>query len=135
MKTWTDKQTELLCNLWNLNKTSGEIADAFNFTRSKVMGKIYRLQKAGVLELKGQDYIKSTPYTGTVVKKLSQRNAVSLLKGLIKLEDLKSNQCRYPYGDPQDDNFAFCGKPTIKDKSFCEKCYAVVYQPPKKGKK
>jgi hypothetical protein len=36
----------------------------------------------------------------------------------IKLKDIKLGECRWPYGDPFDGTFAFCGRPTHK-RGYC----------------
>lgn len=37
-----------------------------------------------------------------------------------KMEDLKSNMCRWPFGDPrQKDKFHFCGAPRDGASAYC----------------
>jgi hypothetical protein len=46
---------------------------------------------------------------------------------------LASDACRWPYGDPRDRNFRFCGKPTVTG-SYCGYHHAVAYLPPRPGR-
>ncbi len=39
---------------------------------------------------------------------------------IITMEDLKSGMCRWPVGDPKDDDFHFCGKPGEPGISYCQ---------------
>ncbi len=36
------------------------------------------------------------------------------------LQALKRNECRWPYGDPRQKDFHFCGKPRMADRPYCE---------------
>lgn len=54
----------------------------------------------------------------------------------IPLEDrksvlmLKENDCRWPIGDPQHDDFHFCGHPKREGLPYCEFHARKAYQPP-----
>lgn len=39
--------------------------------------------------------------------------------GSMKLEDLDAQACRWPFGDPRDKDFGFCGKTKHGDTSYC----------------
>jgi len=49
-----------------------------------------------------------------------------------KVVALASDACHWPYGDPRDRNFRFCGKPTVKG-SYCERHRARAYLAPRTG--
>jgi GcrA cell cycle regulator len=44
----------------------------------------------------------------------------------ISLEDLKRDQCRWPIGDPKNDDFGFCGAKK-SGKVYCKKHNAIAY--------
>lgn len=52
------------------------------------------------------------------------------------IEELKSGMCRWPFGNPQDDSFHFCGHRTDPESSYCgthtEKAKASYRKPKKK---
>lgn len=37
----------------------------------------------------------------------------------IKLEDLKGRMCRWPHGDPKDEDFHFCGEQSEEGRVYC----------------
>ena len=54
-------------------------------------------------------------------------------KGNLSLTELDNHTCRWPIGDPKDDNFHFCGKKVRLGQTYCEEHSAVAYVKP--GKK
>ena len=49
--------------------------------------------------------------------------------GLADLEEV--NCCRWPIGDPTDEDFAYCGLETAKGRSYCAGHCRMAYRPPK----
>ncbi|MEO1493713.1 MAG: GcrA family cell cycle regulator [Pseudomonadota bacterium] len=47
----------------------------------------------------------------------------------VSLLDLTERTCKWPIGDPTDENFAFCGLPCVPGKPYCENHVAVAFQP------
>lgn len=54
-------------------------------------------------------------------------------KEFLSLTDLDNHTCRWPIGDPKDDNFHFCGKKVRLGQTYCEEHATVAYVKP--GKK
>lgn len=54
-------------------------------------------------------------------------------KEFLSLTDLDNHTCRWPVGDPKDDNFHFCGKKVRLGQTYCEEHAAIAYVKP--GKK
>ena len=54
-------------------------------------------------------------------------------KEFLSLTDLDNHTCRWPIGDPKDDNFHFCGKKVRLGQTYCEEHAAIAYVKP--GKK
>lgn len=52
----------------------------------------------------------------------------------VHLLDLNENTCRWPIGDPQDENFHFCGCQKTNG-AFCEHHAHIAYQPISRRKK
>ena len=50
-----------------------------------------------------------------------------------QLEELEDGVCRYPIGHPDEKDFYFCGRTSLKDFSYCKLHLLYAYQP--KGKK
>ena len=57
-----------------------------------------------------------------------------LIQHALQLASLKPNQCRWPIGDPDSENFHFCGETVCSGKPYCyEHCrQAYQFTPPKK---
>src|SRR5688572_13019033 len=53
----------------------------------------------------------------------------------VALLDLKENMCRWPIGDPQDDNFHFCGHTKVQGISYCEHHAQKAFQPAARRRK
>lgn len=47
----------------------------------------------------------------------------------VKLQDLSSSSCRWPIGDPQHEDFGFCGKNKVAGLPYCERHCRRAYQP------
>lgn len=54
-------------------------------------------------------------------------------KEFFSLTDLDNHTCRWPIGDPKDENFHFCGKKVRLGQTYCEEHAAIAYVKP--GKK
>lgn len=57
-----------------------------------------------------------------------------IIQHSLEMANLKPNQCRWPIGDPDSENFHFCGEPVFVGKPYCyEHCkQAYQFTPPKK---
>lgn len=53
-------------------------------------------------------------------------------KDYISLTDLDNHTCRWPIGDPKDENFHFCGKKVRLGQTYCEEHAAIAYVKPTK---
>lgn len=85
----------------------------------------------------------STPAKKEVSKKLPVGRAISgrsvsvhqrVIQHALEMANLKSDQCRWPIGDPDSEGFHFCGQPVFVGKPYCyEHCkQAYQFAPPKK---
>ncbi len=52
--------------------------------------------------------------------------------GNTSLTDLDNHTCRWPIGDPKDENFHFCGKKVKIGQTYCEEHSAIAYVKAKK---
>ena len=76
------------------------------------------------------------PVVKTASKKTKKDLALHelLIQHALQMANLKPNQCRWPIGDPDSDNFHFCGETVFSGKPYCyEHCrQAYQFTPPKK---
>jgi GcrA cell cycle regulator len=77
------------------------------------------------------------PVIKTASKKTKKDLALHelLIQHALQMASLKPNQCRWPIGDPDSDNFHFCGETVFAGKPYCYEHCRQAYQfttPPKK---
>lgn len=110
---WTDEKVKQLKKLWVKGKSTIEIAKELGMSKNSVIGKVHRLDL--------------TARPSPIKKKQGVQKAVRpVLSDKCRLMDLRTNTCRWPIGDPSDDDFHFCGHPTTTGKPYCpEHCKAA----------
>jgi len=111
---WTDDRIAKLKKLWAEGLTTGEIGKRLGVSKNAVVGKAHRLG------------LKSRPSPiRRPTKKAAPKKEVSKV---FTLADLTNQTCRWPHGDPKEDDFHFCGKPVVQGKPYCsDHCeYAYV---------
>lgn len=69
--------------------------------------------------------------------KISEKSLAAhqrIVQHSLEMASLKPNQCRWPIGDPDSENFHFCGEAVFVGKPYCyEHCkQAYQFAPPKK---
>lgn len=52
--------------------------------------------------------------------------------GKVLLTDLDNHTCRWPIGDPKDENFHFCGKKVRIGQTYCDEHANIAYVKPNK---
>ena len=55
------------------------------------------------------------------------RNIPGAVKG-VKMQALRERMCRWPIGDPQEDDFHFCGGRTASGATYCKMHAEIAYQ-------
>ena len=133
---WTDEQVEELKRLWDQGLTTGEIGKALGVSKNAVVGKAHRLGLNGrpspirrnedeaSVSAEGTNNVKENKKT---CKAAAQKTAEKEKKKLFTVNDLTSTSCRWPVGDPKDEDFHFCGKESLPDKPYCAEHAAIAY--------
>ena len=142
--SWTTEKVEKLKELWGKGNTASEIAQILGgVTRNAVIGKAHRLNLSGKIQAKKSSSLATNNNINE--NKSSRKNLRrGKFKSLIidkdfepenpkQLEELDENSCKWPIGHPNEDNFYFCGRTSLKDFSYCKLHLLYAYQP--KGKK
>jgi len=58
-----------------------------------------------------------------------------IIQHSLEMANLGTNECRWPMGDPDTENFRFCGKPVFVGKPYCyDHCLAAYQMQPLKKK-
>ena len=73
---------------------------------------------------------KEKPVIKTASKKTKRDLALHelLIQHALQMANLKPNQCRWPIGDPDSDNFHFCGETVFTGKPYCYEHCRQAYQ-------
>lgn len=150
---WTDEMVEGLKKMWSEGLTTNEIAKNLGVSKNSIVGKVHRLNlTARPSPIKKKEEENETEVRSdkkakakTAVKPVkitinsfemsaagSEQKAAKHHKGCIKLTELGSHTCRWPMGDPRDDNFCFCGKKVRGGQTYCEEHAAIAYVKPTK---
>ncbi len=148
---WTDEAVEELKKMWDRGMTTGQIAKALSVTKNSIIGKVHRLcltarpspikklplkeEKKPVQPVKESSLPKQTSYPDAPAKESKESGSCTSLteETNIPLVKLDNHTCRWPQGDPRDDDFCFCGKRVKMGQTYCEEHSAIAYV--KAGKK
>ena len=143
--SWTDEKVAKLKELWGKGNTASQIAEIIGgISRNAVIGKAHRLNLSA--KIKTRSAISNENFESSIDNKSvkSRRSRRGKFKSLIieknfepenpkTLEELDESSCKWPIGHPDEKNFYFCGRTSLKDFSYCKLHLLYAYQP--KGKK
>ena len=148
---WTDENVEKLRQLWSEGLSANEIAKKLGVTKNAIVGKVHRLcLKARPSPIKSKDNTENVKETSVVVEveeqtltveqsvveetEIVEEAPVYVEKKIykrspsnVKLMELDSHTCRWPIGDPRDEDFCFCGKRVRSGQTYCDEHSAVAY--------
>ena len=142
---WSDEKVAKLKELWGSGKTASQIAEIIGgVSRNAVIGKSFRLNLSAKIKTRKATSNQSFENSLETKNISSKRGRKNKFKSLIiekdfepenpkQLEELDENVCKWPIGHPDEKNFYFCGRTSLKDFSYCKLHLLYAYQP--KGKK
>ena len=143
--SWNEEKVAKLKELWGKGNTASQIAEIIGgISRNAVIGKAHRLNLSA--KIKTRAATSNQNFESSIVNKdtKSKRGRKNKFKSLIiekdfepenpkQLEELDESSCKWPIGHPDEENFYFCGRSSLKDFSYCKLHLLYAYQP--KGKK
>ena len=138
--SWTDEKVAKLKELWGKGSTASQIAEIIGgISRNAVIGKAHRLNLSA--KIKTRAAISNENLNNSLEEKniKIKRSRKSKFKSLIiekdfepenpkQLEELTDNDCKYPIGHPNEKDFYFCGRSSLKDFSYCKLHLLYSYQ-------
>lgn len=116
--TWTAEKIKQLKKLWQKGKSTVEIGKELGISKNAVVGKVHRLE----LEARPSPIKKASS-----VPVIPKQKEKSKENKFVTLMDLKMNSCRWPIGDPKDEDFHFCGADTVTGKPYCSEHCKIAY--------
>ena len=140
MSTWDETREAKLKELWEKGHTASQIAEILGgTTRNAVIGKAHRLKLAGRVQPRKPEKQKKQVVGGQAkedryISRRARFKSLLLDKNFEpenpkKLEDLADNNCRWPIGHPDEENFYFCGRNPIEGFSYCKLHVLYAFQP------
>jgi GcrA cell cycle regulator len=75
----------------------------------------------------------SLPWASTSTRPDSDRPARKLASGkFVTTVSLGSGTCKWPIGDPSEEDFHYCGHPPVAGRHYCDVHDRMSYQPARK---
>jgi GcrA cell cycle regulator len=122
---WSSDKEAFVRAKWVLGWTALQISELIGCSRNAVIGKVsrMRLTRPRVLNNKPPKLVKPKEPEPPPLEEPTSR---------VSWDDITSNDCKWPLGDPLTDNFAFCGQPSDKKHPYCAYHSKIAFQEPKK---
>tara|TARA_B100000787_G_C16139199_1_gene271108 strand:- start:365 stop:859 length:495 start_codon:yes stop_codon:yes gene_type:complete len=138
--SWNETKVDKLKELWGKGNTASQIAEIIGgISRNAVIGKANRLNLSSKLKTRNvsssQNYENSIQDSNSEFKKGKRNRFNSLIiekdfepENPKQLEELTDDICKYPINHPDEKNFYFCGRSSMKDFSYCKLHLLYSYQ-------
>ena len=143
--SWNEQKVDKLKELWGKGNTASQIAEIIGgLSRNAVIGKAHRLNLSSKIKTRNASSSQNSDIGSEENNSKQRQGRKSKFKSLLiekdfepenpkKLEELDEGSCKWPVGHPEEHNFYFCGRSSLKDFSYCKLHLLYAYQP--KGKR
>jgi len=139
---WSEERTATLKKLWLEGLSASQVARQLGgVSRSAVIGKVHRLGIT-VRETPVRNRVTSVRVPSRIPARRPTRETTAAPHVAPRLErteedllptsgilELGSHSCRWPIGNPEGDDFGFCGRPKLTARgSYCEQHTAGAFR-------
>ena len=139
---WSEERTATLKKLWLEGLSASQVARQLGgVSRSAVIGKVHRLGIT-VREVPVRQRTTTVRAPSRIPARRPTREAVAAPRVAPRLEsteadllptsgilELGAHSCRWPIGNPEGDDFGFCGRPKLTARgSYCEQHTAGAFR-------
>lgn len=141
----------MLIALWDEGLSTAEIGRRLDVTKNAVVGKVHRL---GLPKRQSPIRSSGSAKTSGAAKPRAERKSTAQLKKavtpqapvrrkpapepapvaeieevgtVVSLEHLNHGQCSWPIGEPENEDFRFCGHPIVPGRPYCPHHCAKAY--------
>ena len=132
---WTDERVEQLKGLWSEGLSASQIARALGgVSRNAVIGKVHRLGLAGravpARAERPRTQRRTAIHTALAPIEVVEEDPIILEDGsFATVLTINDRMCRWPIGDPAENEFHFCGRNPRNGSPYCEAHARKAYQP------
>lgn len=130
---WSAEDTEIAKSMWAQGHKASYIAAHLNKTRNSVIGKLHRIKTPlrakpslaikrattdqSAIRIKNAKFVAIMPASSQTFPRETLPQQQKYL--MLQLPDLENEHCRWPFGDPKQPGFGFCGCARISGSSYC----------------
>lgn len=122
LNLWRADEIASVLELWPLY-SAAQIAERFGRTRNAVIGIVNRQRRAGVEVKHGPKQLLRRPAPLPAPNRNPRKRTKPMKREPIscpcQLIELESTNCKWPFGDPRQPGFYFCGAVIAPDRPYC----------------
>lgn len=127
-RNWTQEATDKLSELWGAGYTSTEIGKRMGVSRQAVMGKVTRMgfKRSDNATLPDREAALKSDGRAKALYRAVKHEPIN--DKVIRPSELEASHCRFPFGDPLQPDFGFCGEQVVRWKPYCEAHCKVCFE-------
>ena len=116
---WPPADVDTMMSLWRDGKSMAEIGRKINRSRNAVAGMLNRRRERLSIPRRTAKPVTRAKKARAASPPVMTPAEVAAAAKYIHFDDLKSNECRFAYGDINDGALLFCGLPKVAGSSYC----------------
>jgi len=138
--TWTDERISELARLWDTGQSASAIGRILGVSKNAVVGKAHRMRLASRPSPIRQERRAPSRRRIPILTKPVDKSVPAVVVPIVEpvpqprpTKDPRGAKCLWPYGDPRQAEFHFCGASAIEGKPYCAAHCARAYivRPPR----